>query len=105
MRPGQRTGYKALDQYVRIPRGAITVVAGRPANGKTSFQLNLLVNMLRNPANRNYNFYFFSYEEAQKYITAKLIMIMAGEVLHDFKNLDAYLGYLKECYRGQIKRR
>jgi replicative DNA helicase len=104
MRPGHQTGYKALDQYVRIPRGAITVVAGRPANGKTSFQLNLIVNMLRNPVNRNYNFYFFSYEEAQKYIAAKLIMIMAGEVLHDKENLNAYLTYLEDCYRGKKKR-
>ena len=94
MRPGHQTGYKALDEYVRIPRGAITVVAGRPANGKTSFQLNLLINMLRNPVNRNSNFYFISYEEAKKYITAKLIMIMAGEVLHDKENLNAYLTYL-----------
>jgi replicative DNA helicase len=104
LRPGHQTGYKALDQYVRIPRGAMTVVAGRPSHGKTSFQLNLLVNMLRNPINRNYKFYFFSYEEAQKYISAKLIMIMAGEVLHDKDNLNAYLAYLEGCHRGKKKR-
>ncbi len=104
MRPGRQTGYKALDQHLRIPRGAITVVAGRPSHGKTSFQLNLLVNMLRNPANKDYKFYFFSYEEAQKYITAKLIMIMAGEVLHDKDNLNAYLAHLKDCFKGKKKR-
>jgi replicative DNA helicase len=104
LRHGHQTGYKALDQHLRIPRGAITVVAGRPSHGKTSFLLNLLVNMLRNPVNRDYKFYFFSYEEALKYITVKLIMIMAGEVLHDEDNLNAYLAYLKDCFRGRKKR-
>ena len=102
--PVNQTGYKALDEHLRIPRGAITVVAGRPSHGKTSFQLNLLINMLRNPVNRNHKFYFFSYEEARKYITAKLIMIMAGEVLHDKDNLNAYLAYLEDCFREKKKR-
>lgn len=103
-RPGQQTGYKALDHYVRIPRGAITVVAARPGDGKTSLQLNLLLNMLRNPENKDYKFYFFSYEETQKYIATKLIMIMAGQVLHNKENLSAYLCYLNDRYKG-IKRR
>ena len=80
------------------------MVAARPTNGKTSFQLNLLVNMLRNPANRNDKFHFFSYEETKKYIVAKLIMIMAGEVLDENDNVNAYLHHLTEYCRGKKKR-
>jgi replicative DNA helicase len=104
VRSGYKTGYKALDEYVRIPRGAMTVVAGRPAHGKTSFLLNLLVNMLRHKDNKDLRFYFFSYEEAKKYIATKLIMIMAGEVLDDKKNLGAYTKYLNNCSKENKKR-
>lgn len=88
------TGYKWLDNLAKIPVGALTIIAGRPGQGKTTLQLNLLVNMLRHYPERK--FYFFSYEEAKKAIATKLIMILAGEVIHKDTNYGAYVNYLKD---------
>lgn len=92
--PALTTGYQALDKTAKIPVGAITIVAGRPGHGKTTFQLNLLVNMLRAYPERR--FYFFSYEEARKALAVKLIMILAGVELERLSNYGAYVNYLQE---------
>jgi len=92
--PAMASGLQKLDEMARIPVGALTIIAGRPGHGKTAFQLNLLANMLR--AYPEKKFYYFSYEEARKAIGLKLIMILAGETLHEKTNLGAYTNYLKE---------
>ena len=92
--PALATGYKKLDETGRIPVGAITIIAGRPGHGKTTLQLNLLVNMLR--AYPSKKFYFFSYEEARKAIATKIIMLLAGETLQAQTNYGAYVNYLQE---------
>jgi len=92
--PALHTGYKRLDDIAGIPVGAITIIAGRPGHGKTTFQLNLLVNMVRGYPGKK--FYFFSYEEARKALAVKLIMIMAGKILSQDQNYEAYLYYFRE---------
>ncbi len=75
---GLLTGYTALeDKYIRIPRGAITLIAGRPGQGKTTLQLNLLLKMLEMYPDQS--FYFFSYEEHVKRLTYKLLKILSGD--------------------------
>lgn len=87
-----KTGFPRLDKHVRIPPGAITVVAARTKQGKTSFLLNLIVNMLQNDDKK---LCFFCYEDTKRYIATKIIMIMAGEILQDgaenFENYERYL--------------
>jgi DNA primase catalytic core len=90
---GLATGYQSLDSLFKIPTGALTIVAGRPGHGKTTFLLNLLVNMLR--LYRHRRFYYFSYEEARSRLALKLTMIMAGEMINQQFNQEAYLSYLK----------
>lgn len=94
MSAGLSTGYESLDKMLKIPAGALSIVAGRPGHGKTSLQLNLLLNMAR--AYKDKSFYFFSYEEAARPLAIKLIMILAGRVLSNRFNLEAYTGYLKD---------
>lgn len=95
-----KTGWEKLDELARIPNGALTIIAGRPGQGKTTFQLNLLDNLLRlYPEKR---FYYFSYEEARMAIALKLIMIRAGVLLNQNSNYEAYINYMK-TKRGSVK--
>jgi len=87
------TGWNRLDQLAKIPAGALTIIAGRPGQGKTTFQLNLLSNLLKLYPDKS--FYYFSYEEARKAIALKLIMIRAGSILNRDSNYGAYVNYMK----------
>lgn len=96
---GLATGWSSLDQYLRIPEGAISIMAGRPGHGKTTLLLNLYLNMIRAYPERR--FYFFSYEEARSRLALKLLMAMAGEVLSKDTNQGAYIHYLREKRRQE----
>lgn len=90
---GLRTGYPKLDELIRIPSGALTIVAGRPGHGKTTLLLNLLANLAE--AYTGKRFYFFSYEEARSRLAVKLIMLMGKEEISPKFNLEAHIGYLR----------
>ncbi len=87
------TGWDSLDKLAKIPAGALTIIAGRPGQGKTTFQLNLLSNLLKKYPDKS--FYYFSYEEARKAIALKLIMMRAGVTLQAESNYGAYVHYMK----------
>lgn len=95
-----KTGIKTLDEFGRIPHGAITLIAGRPSHGKTTFMFNLLINMsIIYPEKK---FYFFSYEEQKKFILVKILnrLINKDITLTDYSalntNLERLKAYLKD---------
>ncbi len=94
---GLSTGYDSLDNFCLIPEGALTIVAGRPTHGKTTLQLNMLLNMLKKYKDRA--FYFFSYEEAAAVLAVKCIMSLSGLIKEPGFNLRAYSYYLTEGRR------
>jgi len=94
------TGWSSLNTLAKIPAGALTIIAGRPGQGKTTFQLNLLSDLLKLYPDKN--FYYFSYEEARKAIALKLIMMRAGVVIQAESNYGAYVHYLK-ARRGSVE--
>lgn len=69
--PAYKTGYRSLDNFVGLTAGAITLVAGRPSHGKTTFMFNLLLQM--SEIYKEESFYFFTYEEPLKNISIKLL--------------------------------
>lgn len=92
---GYKTGYDSLDDKLSIMPGAISIIAGRPGQGKTSLLLNLLCNMMRKYKEKE--FYFFTYEMSWKNIQLDLLMIMAGKTLGDGSFCQgAYRNYLQE---------
>lgn len=91
---GLKTGYRQLDAFLRIPQGALSILGGRPGHGKTTLQLNLLLNFLRQYPDQH--FYLFSYEEARMWLALKLIMILAGEILDADHNQAEYMRYLRK---------
>jgi len=96
-----RTGYKELDRLMRIPRDALTMVAARPAHGKTTFLLNLCLNMAR--AYPDYSFFFFSFLESKRQIALKLLTIIGETVLAEDNNVMGVERYIKEKLTGHIK--
>lgn len=69
--PAYKTGYSSLDSFIGFTPGAITLIAGRPSHGKTTFMFNLLLQM--SELYKQENFYFFTYEEPLRNISVKLL--------------------------------
>jgi replicative DNA helicase len=105
---GLKTGYTKLDEMVRIPNEAITLIGGRPSHGKTTFMLNMFLNLIEQYP--EHHFYFFSYEETRQQIAVKLINILSGFIFEKEKNIINLEGYLRlgttsfpEVERGKKK--
>lgn len=93
---GLKTGFNNLDQIISIPQEAITIIGARPTHGKTTFLMNLLLNILDNYKDKA--FLFFSYEETRKKIALKLLNILSGEVIdkgNKYKNIEQLQNYIR----------
>jgi replicative DNA helicase len=99
--PGLETGFKNLDQFIRIPQEALTIVAARPSHGKTTFLMNLMINLIHHYPDKH--FFFFSYEETRKKLAVKLITILAGVVVAEDRkgfNVGQVENYIRGDNRG-----
>ena len=92
-REGYSTGWSGLDEYALIPSEALTIVAGRPSHGKTTVMLNMLYNLVS--ANSEESFYFFSYEETRSQLALKLMTLISGVQLDQYKNTHKIEEYYK----------
>jgi replicative DNA helicase len=92
-REGYPTGWSKLDEYALIPSEALTIIAGRPSHGKTTVMLNMLYNLVT--ANSDESFYFFSYEETRSQLALKLMTIISGVQLDQYKNTHKIEEYYK----------
>ena len=94
---GFKTGYRDLDDIASIPPDSLTIIGGRTGGGKTTFMLNLLVNMIQEY--RDHFFIFLSYEETNVRIVTRLINILGNTVIsqaYKQKNFGALFHYLRE---------
>jgi len=80
--PAYKTGYSSLDSFIGFTPGAITLIAGRPSHGKTTFMFNLLLQMSN--LYKDESFYFFTYEEPVRNISVKLLNNLIGEDLSEY---------------------
>lgn len=87
MPPALPTGYRDLDRFVAIKPAAITLIAGRPRHGKTTFMLNVLYNLALHQPDKTH--LFFTYEEPLRNIAAKLLNLITDTDLSRH-----YLGHL-----------
>lgn len=90
---GYTTGFHELDEYAMIPAEALTIVAGRPSHGKTTVMLNMLFNLTTIYPTQS--FYFFSYEETRSQLALKLITLMAGVQIDQYKNTQKVEEFFK----------
>ena len=91
---GLKTGFNEIDKKITIPQEAITIIAGRPSHGKTTFLLNLFLNFVKMYEEKR--FFFFSYEETKSQLALKCINILSGEQLDQYKNLEFLETYIKQ---------
>jgi len=93
--PSLETGFRDLDRLVRIPQGAITIIAGRPRHGKTTLMINMMLRMIEKYPERR--FYFYSYELPKNKLTTMILMSMAKAVIEGKgkPNFDCYEAYMK----------
>jgi DNA primase catalytic core len=103
--PAYKTGYSSLDSFIGFTPGAITLIAGRPSHGKTTFMFNLLLEMSN--LYKDESFYFFTYEEPLKNISIKLLNRLIDTDLSGYfkeiKNLSTPTNY--EFIKHYIKAR
>lgn len=90
---GLKTGYPALDRFLGIQSGALTIVAGRPSHGKTSLLMNVALNQAKTYSEKT--FLFFSYEESSRQIALKLLNILSGDVINAASNLGQLENYVR----------
>lgn len=90
---GLKTGYVCLDNLTRISPEAMTIIAGRPSHGKTTFMLNLLLNMIEEYQDKT--FAFFSYEESKRQLGVKLINILAKQEFNSDQNIHTLKQYIQ----------
>jgi len=103
--PAYKTGYSSLDSFIGFTPSAITLIAGRPSHGKTTFMFNLLLQMSN--LYKDESFYFFSYEEPVKNISIKLLNRLTATDLsgyyYQIKDLSKRTNY--EFLKSYIKAR
>jgi DNA primase catalytic core len=103
--PAYKTGYSSLDKFIGFTPGAITLIAGRPSHGKTTFMFNLLLEMSK--LYKDESFYFFTYEEPVKNISVKLLNRLVATDLsgyfREIKDLSKPTNY--EFLKSYIKAR
>jgi len=84
---GVRTGFRKLDNYLRgYRKGNFIILASRPSQGKTTFAINQMINML----NAGENILFFSFEMDETEVTevflSNLCMIPINDIKDKYKN-------------------
>ena len=98
--PAYKTGYRSLDNFAGFTPGAITLIAGRPSHGKTTFMFNLLLEMIKQYPEEI--FYFFTYEEPLKNISIKLLnRLIATDLSGHYRDLSKPTNY--EFLKSYIK--
>ena len=68
-----KTGFKDLDNIVKIKGGDLIIVASRPAMGKTTFMLSIMENILL----KNKRCLYFSLEMSKEQVITRLLFQIA----------------------------
>jgi replicative DNA helicase len=95
---GIKTGFRSLDKYITLPSEGVSIIAGVSRHGKTTAMLNISNNALNNPEYEAKTFVYASFEETEKRLVTKQIMMNAREVLSEENNFSEYIKYLREGY-------
>lgn len=95
------SGLKIDSEPLHIPSGAITILAGPTSHGKTTFQINLALNMAQDIKNKP--IYLFSYEESREAILLKALNTYVNKTLskNNRRSIESYFKFGREEYFGR----
>jgi replicative DNA helicase len=83
-----RTGWDHMDEMVKMEKGDLIIVAGRPSMGKTAFALSMILNM----GKRGSRGMFFSLEMGERPLSQRIISNLAtvdmGVIVNNSQNLS-----------------
>lgn len=79
--PGVNVGFKIGDIELKLPGGAISILAGPTSHGKTTQLINFSLGTLNDPTQSDKSVYFFSYEESRSSIVSLFLNTYIGEYL------------------------
>lgn len=79
--PGINVGFKVGDIDLKLPGGAISILAGPTSHGKTTQLINFALGALNQPSQYDKSVYFFSYEESRASIVSLFLNTYIGEQL------------------------
>lgn len=92
--PGMHVGFKIEDVDLKIPGGAISIIAGPTSHGKTTQLINFCLGALRYPGQEEKSVYFFSYEESRAAIISLFLNTYIGEKL-SANNRESIKGFFR----------
>lgn len=78
---GIHVGFKIGDIDLKIPGGAISILAGPTSHGKTTQLINFSLGALNDPNQKDKSVFFFSYEESRAAILSLFLNTYIGEPL------------------------
>jgi len=79
--PGINVGFKIGGIDLKIPGGAISILAAPTSHGKTTQLINFCLGALNDPSQNDKSVYFFSYEESRAAIVSLFLNTYIGEYL------------------------
>jgi KaiC/GvpD/RAD55 family RecA-like ATPase len=95
------TGFTSLDRWISIPNRQLTLIVSRPLHGKTTFMLNLLLNLCRMCP--KHHFLYYTYGESRQDVEIKLIN-MCSEIPFSSREPDGFTTNFKR-WQYEIRNR
>jgi len=93
--PGISVGYKIGDVDLKIPGGALTILAAPTHHGKTAAAINFCLGALAQKGNEDTSVYFFTYEESRAAIMSLFLNTYICENLSS-NNRESIKSYLRD---------
>lgn len=92
--PGIHVGFKVGSIDLKIPGGAISILAAPTNHGKTTQLINFSLGALKYPGQEDKSVYFFSYEESRSSIVSSFLNTYIGERL-SINNRESIKSYFR----------
>jgi replicative DNA helicase len=101
--PGARVGMMLGDVDLRLPGGALTIVAGATGHGKTLLMINMILNYLSLEENKDKKVWFFSYEESRAAILSLFMNTFINEEISE-NNRRTIKSYFRDGHPQYVKK-